>query len=514
VSKQVGSGLGGVLSRLLGETLIHAHGSVVHQTQEARINANTQFMEHIESGLAPILDGFFGRWLEDDGIPEELKTLIRPMTEPGHQFDVLLQIMGVLSAMISGIFGLGAPYLQPFLNTLWGENRTIPLSAELAADGVERGRWPQAYGDQWAAMTGIQEAAFNDMVNLVGEPPGIESMLSLFRRGLLGEGDFDEMVAFSRILTRWTPFVKLLAYSTMTPGDALEARLKGVLDDGTARELFKQGGGLDTQFDVLLSTTGNPIGVEASLNLLNHGLISEADAQQVILHSRVNPQFEPMALLLRHKWLGVIQIEIGLKAGTITPAQGTLWLTEDGYPADQVAAFVAGATAGKLVAQKALTEAQIASAYETGIVSQAAADASLQALGYSEGEVEIILALYEHKRELGMATAAVAQVKKVYLAKRIDDAQATTDLAGLGIDADAITQYLAVWKVEQVAELKELTAAQIGSFYKKGLLTEADAVSRWTEMGYTAADAALLDANYGGPAPPGSPAATGVAAGA
>jgi hypothetical protein len=215
-----------------------------------------------------------------------------------------------------------------------------------------------------------------------------------------------------------------------------------------------------------------------------------------------------MALLLRNHWLAPFQIDVALKAGTVDPADAVKWLLEDGYPAEQVQALVAGSTTQKVQAHKDLAESMVAELYESKHITEAQALAALGELGYDAGEGEFILALYDYKRELSMAQAAIGQVRKMYLVHRISDADATTYLQSLGVDDEAIAQYLAVWTVEAQTELKELTMAQVGDAFKSGFITQPDAEARFAAMGYSPTDSAILIAHYGGPAPAGSPAAS------
>jgi hypothetical protein len=419
-------------------------------------------------------------------------------------------IVAALFGIVALIWQLVGQVVQvltrPIIQHLNAADPDVPLSPADAADAVERSilDFDRASGE--AASAGVSAEVFQWMVELTGEPPGIEQMLSLWRRGKLDEGVLDQMIAYSRIKTEWSDFVRELAHDTMTGADAIEATLKGVIGESEGRDLFGQAGGLDDQWPTLLATAGNPIGVEQANTLYNHGLITAAQLRSVILHSRINPTFEPMAELLRHHYLAPFQIATALKAGTVTAAEATSWLLADGYPADQVAATVKGGSAEKTATHKSLTEAQITEAYDSGILSEAEAGKQLQDMGYEAGEVEWILALYNAKRRLAAAQSAITVVRKQYLAKRITEAEAMSEMVALDVDPVAREAYLAVWTVEQREELKELTAAQLGAIYKKGGLSDEQLRSRYESMGYSQADADLLLFNYGGPAPAGSPA--------
>ena len=412
-------------------------------------------------------------------------------------------ILGVIALIWQLVSKVVNVLIQPLINELNQHDPQVPISPADAADMVERNIIDAQEGRLTAAKSGIDNAAFDLLVLDTGEPPGLEQMLTLWNRGLLDEQTLDRMIAYSRVRTEWTDHVKALAHETMSSADAIEAALKGVLPQGQARALYVAAGGLDDQWDTLLATAGNPIGVEQALTLWNHGLISHEQVEQVILHSRINPAFEGIAELLHFKFIPAFQIAEMLKAGAVTGAQATSWLLAQGYPADQVAGFVAMGSATKVVKAKALSESQITEAFDAGILNRAQADAELQSLGYEAAETDFILDLYDYRRKLSMAQSAIGQVRKVFLAGRIDAAQAGLDLDGLGVDPTAKAAYLAIWEVEKGVELKELTASQIGDIYKAGVFSDAQAIDRLEQLGYSSLDAQLLLTHYGGPTPAG-----------
>jgi hypothetical protein len=420
----------------------------------------------------------------------------------------LLALIPLVMRVISRIVDV---LIQPVINFLNTEDPQIPISPADAADMVERNIIDLATGISEAGQSGINSDRFNMMVLDTGEPYGIEQGLNLLRRGLISEDEFTKVLYYSRVRNEFLGDVLQLQWDTMSPADAIEGALKGVLDPQTAADLFARGGGQADQFQSLLDIAGNPIGVEQAMSLWNHGFINEAQATQVILHSRVNPIFESMAKLTRFKFLAPYQIVQAVKAGTATVAQATNWLLADGYPVDQVTAVLSAQAKPATETAKTISEAQIAEMYEAGAITAEDASARLVALGYHAEDTAFILSVYDERRHMSMITAAVSQVRKVYLAGRITDAIATNQLTALGIDPTTITTYLTVWKIEAASELKELTAAQIGSLYKKGAFDDPTALAKWEAMGYSADDAALLLFNYGGSPPPGSPAAIAAA---
>ena len=503
----VGSKLGEHLARIVGEAVVHAVTATADGKAEHTRAAIDNWLEGAEEAYGPMMAQMFGDLAEHPDLPENYRIMFQTMAGPEHQWDWLVQVVGVIGAAIALLPALGAIDVQPLVNKQWATYPTRPLSPPDLADMVERNIVGQAWAEGEAMKSGIPPNDFDLLVKDTGEPYGIEQALSLLRRGVISEERFTEVLYYSRVRNEFLPDVIALAHDTMTQGDAIEGALKGVLDTGAAADLFSRAGGLPEQFQTLLDIAGNPIGVESALNLWNHGLIDEAQVTQIILHSRINPIFEQVAKLQRFRFLAPYQIVQAVKAGTATVAQATEWLLAEGYPHDQVTAVLTANAGTATVKAKEASESQVAEMYEAGAITQADALARLAALGYGTAEGAFILSVYDEKRKLSMIQSAVGQVRKVYLAGRIDDTTAGNLLNQLGVDPEAQTIYLTVWKVEAQSELRELTAAQIGSMFKKGLFTEAQAIARWESMGYDAADAQLLSANYGGTPPPDSPAA-------
>jgi hypothetical protein len=502
------------LARIVGDSILHAQAAGADAKAENTRRHIDGWLEEAEDAYTPILKDMFGELANDPDLPDKYRSFFATMTDPGHQWDWLIQVIGAIGGGIAIIGGLGAVDAQPLINKYWAQYPSRPISPADAADMVERNIISQGEGEAFAAMSGISAPYFDLMVQDTGEPYGIEQALSLLRRGLISEAEFTTVLYYSRVRNDFLGDVLNLQWDTMTAGDAITAALKGVLDPNTAETLFGQAGGLVSQFQTLLDTAGDPIGVEQAMALLNHGYIAESDAEEVIRHSRINPIFENMALLTRFKFLAPYQVVQAVKAGTATIEQGTEWLLAEGYPVDQVTAVLQANAAPATAAAKEVTESQIAEMYEQGYISLQEAEARLQALGYKQTDTDFILAVYDESRRLTMVKAAVGQIRKVYLAGRIDNATATTDLQALGVDQEAIGTYLAIWTVEQQTELKELTAAQIGDSVKAGYMTTDDATGRWESMGYNATDAGLLLAYYTGVPPVGSPAAQQAAASA
>jgi hypothetical protein len=365
---------------------------------------------------------------------------------------------------------------------------------------VLRGIMSQGDGSNEAAKSNLNEQRFASMVLATGEPPGLQEMVSLWLRGALDEATLDTMIAYSRVRTEWSAQVKASGQSTMGGADAIEAAIKGVITQAQAQTLFAQAGGIPDQYATIMGAAGDAIGIEQAGNLFMHNLISQSDFSAVVKYSRVNPTFEPMSELLRFKWLSAYQIGEALKAGACTKAQATLWMTQDGYPADQIAAFVGSNGTATTVTAKAETESLVVEGYTLGVASRAETLVTLQHLGYTVADSEFILTVTDAKTAAAATKSAVTRVQSLFLGHHITAAVAGTDLDALGVPAAQRDTLLTQWGNELGSVVKSLTEAQWAAAFKDGIIDQPQFLAELVAMGYPQALASILVQINGGTA--------------
>jgi hypothetical protein len=495
--KAVSEQAGRMISQLITDTVVKSRTAMIPAETEAKRAMVGSLMEEWEVEVGQ----FAGKLIEKMAAGDDPHPLIVEMLGrakgPQHQADFILNLLVGIFGSISLIGAGGAIIWRNVLNDISRMNRYQPLSAADAADAVERNILTQAEGDSWAAQSGTNPAAFDLMVLLTGEPPGLVDMLRLWRRGDLDKQTLDTMIAYSRVRTEWTEYVEALAVDVLSGADIVEAYIKGLLPEPEAQQRFYEAGGRTADFSLAAAGAGDAIGDQQAASLYMHGLIDESQYASVIRYSRINPTFEPMAELLRFHWLAPYQIVQALTAGTVTPEEATTWLTEDGYPADQVHALVMGNAGAKSVKPKELTESLVLKSFEAGLISESQLEAFLADLGYTPDEIPLIIESYDAGKYVTLTNQAVGALRKAFLAGRVTAQLASTDMDGLGVDPKMRDHYLEVWSVERDAEFKALTVAQIGSLAKKGIVTYRWAVSQWVAMGYSTVDATLLSYEYG-----------------
>jgi hypothetical protein len=478
------------------ETFIKVKAATLPAEKEAQRRHVEGLMDDWEITLGKRVAQMFEPIFAHDGDIGPLNVLREICNKPTNQVDFLVELVGAVIGSLGVSSDIGRIVFAPTIQDIQAKNLFSFLDPVSIATLMNQGLMTIDAGNEEVAKSGYDSAHLLQIQDLQLTYPSVLQGEEWYRRNIIDEGLLAEIKLRNQMNSDFGAAYDAAAYDTMSPADAIEAYIKGQLDQPTAEAYFVQGGGILDQFNVLSLTAGNPIGVEQALNLWNHSLITEADVTNVILHSRINPQFEAMAKLLRYKFLSPYQIVSALKAGDCTADQATSWLLAQGYPQDQVSAVVGGASVPAAKAAKALSETLILDTYEAGLLNQAQATELLESVGWPATAVPVVLESYDARKILSAATTVITLIKKQFLAKEITEAQASTDLDSVGVDASVRDAYLRDWAVAAQLEQKTLSVAQIGQMIYYTIITPAEGVARFVSMGYDQADANLMGQLY------------------
>ena len=131
------------------------------------------------------------------------------------------------------------------------------------------------------------------------------------------------------------------------------------------------------------------------------------------------------------------------------------------------------------------------------MITQAQAVADLVAIGYDPGVAAEVLQLADARALRTIQSQGVTSVRSRFVAHRLDENQARADLVGIGIDPGQIDLLLKVWAIEQTANVKELTEAQLRKMVTTGVIQPADYVASLVNQGYSTTDANNLAKAWG-----------------
>lgn len=432
-----------------------------------------------------------------------------------------------------------APYLQELLNKVQGENPFVPVSPADLADMVIRGVLTEDQAAPLAEMSGISADNFHLLVLDNGEPPGLELVLEMWRRGFIPWADggttvpsVERAIKTSKLKDYWDAPIQASQFVPLTASDAVNAWVRNQTTPDKALQYLYQNGVKAEEAQILHDTAGRPPAPGQLGELVNRGLIpvkgigpNAISFEQGIDESDIKDKWEPILEELIVKLPGIFEIRIMQSTGAIDAQQAHMLYREVGLPESVAASATAAGSAAKTQKAKGLALSTVEKLYTEQIITKDQAITDLGAIGYDAAEATYVLEVIDNQRWAAALSSAVSNVRARFLSRKIDEATVKQLLKELGISDEQVTQLLTVWDVEFVANVKTLTTAEILDAVQYSIADTDWAIAELGKQGYDAVDAWVLlsvklkarqpNPPDGAPTPPPAapPAATGAPTG-
>lgn len=385
-----------------------------------------------------------------------------------------------------------------------------------AATAVVRNFLTAAQGEAIAAKSGVSAHDFATLTHLAGDAPGPQQLAEALRRGAIpldGTGadstSFEQGIAEGRLAAKWAPAIKALAQIWPTPADALDARLKGQVTPEEGLRLYELLGGDPQFYPWLLDSRGSAPTPLELIEMANRGVIAwdgtGPDAVSYAQGFLEGPWRDKWQAAYRQ--LGVYvpppsTVTELVSRGAMTAQEGAKELAKAGMSEDIAAAFLTAAHLDELSPYRGLSAGTAVDAYKAHLIDAPTLTAILESLHVSEQAVTLIIEYADMQRAFSQIGSAVSRVRSLYAARKITVETARNALATIGIGNDAAAEMIDIWSLEAAISVRTLTEAQIVAAWEKGVLTDLEALTELSNIGYTPFDAwVLLSTKNGSPLP-------------
>ena len=417
--------------------------------------------------------------------------------------DISMEQLVVLLLLSQAIQPALAPYQREIMSLAQTSFPNTPLSPADLASAVVRGFLKVGDAKGRASENGIDAGNFMTMVRLAAEALGPDAAAVALRRGIIPEdsGDpdkpgFVQAIQQGNLRDMWAPVVKALAVNEPTPGDILDALLQGQTDKATAVDLFVKLGGDPAYFDLLFNTRGSaPTPVEAA-TMANRGVIpwdgegpGVVSFHQAFLEGPWRDKWEAAFKALAAYFPPPRTVTAMVHEGSMTDADATKYLMEQGLSADLAAAYVESAHHQKLQATKDLARGTVEALYRDRIIDRATAQTFIERLGFTAADADFILSVVDVQRVQASLSSAVSRIRTLYVSYKLPRSGALSTLAAMQIPQDQVAALMEIWDLERAANVKVLTPGEIASAFHYGVLDQATAQAELERLGYAPHDA-------------------------
>jgi hypothetical protein len=371
------------------------------------------------------------------------------------------------------------------------------LPPAVLADMVVRGILEEAQASKMAWASGVNDHDFALLVKDTGEAPALQTLLEGYRRGFLDDATLEHGIRTGRLRNEWIPFAKKLRYEPPGPADAIRAAVQGHLPHDAAKRKAEQAGLDPADFEWLFETAGEPISIGQALSLLNRGVMTQPQAEQVVRESRVKTKYVPQVIALRRHILPERTVVAMYRGGALDAAGATRRLLDIGVDADDIHALLTEASHGKSARARELTEAQLVELYTDGALSQAQLTEALAALGYDRHEAAQLVTLADLRRARRLQQSVISVIRSRYVARHIDDGPASSALDAARVTSGERDNLLELWGLERDTTTRLPTVAELTKAFKLGAIDAGTWGQRLLGLGYGEADLPIMAAAHG-----------------
>lgn len=346
---------------------------------------------------------------------------------------------------------------------------------------------------------GLTKGDFQVLVDNTGEPPPLEELLMLWRRGKIDTDRLNRGIRQSRVRDEWVDIVHELKIQPPTQDEALAALLEGQIPRDEAHRRFVEAGGDPTWFQAAFDSRGSaPSPVEAG-EMANRGIIpwngkgpGATSFEQAFLEGPWRNKWSGPMRRLAEYYPPPRSIPPLIRTNSISKKEAVKLLREQGLRPDLAEAYVRSATAEKIATPIRLASSSIGDLYRDQAIDREQAVKMWGDLGYDKHEAHFLALLSDLQRVQRYTETAISTVHSRYTAHIISRQEAVADLNELKVPHGQRDSLLSMWDLERRAKAKVLTEAQVVKAHKKELISEHSALARLEKMGYPREDAEIL----------------------
>jgi hypothetical protein len=368
----------------------------------------------------------------------------------------------------------------------------VPLSPADAALALLRGNMSEGAALKAAADWGVNADDFNVMVGNTGEPLGLEQLLEAHRRGFIDTQRLVRGIIQSRVRNEWVDVAEKLAFAPMSTAEAVEAVVQNQLSFVDGERYASQNGLEAGMFQTLVNTAGSPLSRTEMEQLYNRGEATQAEVEQALRESRLKNKYVSKAFQLHSRLVTPGELADAVVYGAMTHAAAVQEVMHLGYVKEHAEILISSAVNRKLLDRRKAIVTAIEQLYEDNGIQADQAGAAIGKLGFDATEVSLILQHAEFRRKDKLVRAGIVAIRGKYIAHHIDAKEASSKLDQLGIAHQWRDSIIQIWQLEQEANVRQLTEAQILKGNKKGALSDPETISRLMNLGLSKPDAEFL----------------------
>lgn len=313
-----------------------------------------------------------------------------------------------------------------WLSALRGLKRILLSPAELANAVVQGHRGFDAAAAD-AELQGVTLTDFQTMVDNTGLPPGPMDGLTMLRRGIISEAEFDQLVREGHTKVKYIAPLLALRDKIISGPEAAGLWLRGWLTEAEAKQRGALDGWAADEMELLYLNRGRPATTrQIHIGWARGGRLAGAADERAafergVRQSNIRTEYTDLLWAQRYTYPSAFVLRALVADGTFSQADGERILIESGwvpqYAQQAAAKWAGGAVAGVSSKWADRARSRLFTAahddYLDGNASDAEADALLASAGVAPGERQTVIQLWGIERARTRRDLTQAQILKL-----------------------------------------------------------------------------------------------------
>lgn len=469
-----GAKLGNRIAHIVSQTTVVTHAKLIHLKHKLAMMVFHSISDMISGEVHQSLDKTLGTLWK--ALPEDspAKPLLGFMANETGQLQAGAGMSMVAGSILGSVAQIINNELAPSVRGLLFTNPHMLPDPNTLSILAAKGLMGVRDTVDNISEQGINSGFGNAMVKANYVYPDPAAALDMMRRGLIDESTFLQWASLNAIpndvAVHWAQTVHI----PLSPADAALAVLRGNMPLEQARTVARQWGLLDSDFDVMISNTGEPPGPDQLLEANRRGFIDRSRLEKGILESRIRNEWLDVMEKLAFTPMTTADAVNAVIQNHLTQAQGETIANQNGLEPGNFATLVE--TAGAPLSRTEMEEL-----YNRGEVTEAQVNQALNESRLKPKYNKLAFAL--HTRLL-----QPSELADMVLYGSITHADAASEVMKLGYDAKSAEGLVSAAVNRKLEADRTTVVSAIEILYEDNAISQADASTQIGKLGFSPAE--------------------------
>lgn len=471
-SYEIGSSLGGKISRLVANASVHSRQKMAPHTANLAQKVLADFTNHVSDEVRSVLGPLWKQILADPGTPAEIKPLVRALAEERGQAWAWIGGTAAGAAMAGGLINLLTNAMNPAILTMIAASPHGVLAPDQAA-AIEVRRMARKFEPRFDANAqGIDNDRYDALLRLNRALPTVDQTWDLLNRGNMSSEQGRAILRSYGYSDEHIDAMMLLRVPMLSPETLAQMWNRSIVDTETGAAEAKRHGMSAKDFLRLTELFGEPLSPQDLLTALRRGIINEEQARRGWVQGPVRNEWFPVAVDLQYSPMSTVDAADSVNQGHLSLAEGRKVAEWNGLVPEHFDTLIENA--GLPPGVELATEA-----WNRGLLSD---DEYTQTFLESRLKNRYV----ELYKKLRYRVVPQETVRRLYRIGQLTRDEAAERLKWNGFDEVSREALLAGEDGEQVEATRELNKTEILALYTDGAVTEVQATEWLADLGYGA----------------------------